>query len=172
MALAFEVTGPHTIQGCTTGGTYATLGRADNDDLFRIETEYQYQDVHTTEFGLMPAESIQTGAKAIITFSLVSIERTNINAIINAADGGSSVSFGYPKIGSRVKSGVSSGASISLKLVSTTSGSQNVEVPNCRLLSVNHVDFGNKPSRVVIRAEALPTIAAPGSVIATFTAVA
>jgi hypothetical protein len=171
MSLAFEVTGPHTIQAKVANGSYSTIGRADNDDLFRIETEYQYHDVKTTEFGEMPADSIRTGAKAIITFSLVSIERSAIAAIINGIDGGSSVNYSYPKVGNRVKAGVAGGNWIGLKLVTSIAGARTVEVPTCRLLGVNHIDFGNRPSRVVIRAEAVPTTSSTGSAIATFTLV-
>ena len=173
MATAFEVTGPHTIQMKAAGGSYAIVGRGDNDDLFRIESEYQYVDIFTNEFGTMPAEVIRTGAKATVSFSLVLIDRTNFETVIAAIDGGqTSGTYAYPKVGSVLKAGLASGdTTFSVKLVpdSTAAGQKTVEVLRCRLLALNHTDFGNKANRIVVRAEALPDGDAADSTVYTIT---
>jgi hypothetical protein len=172
MATAFEVTGPHTIQMKAAGGSYATVGRGDNDDLFRIESEYQYVDIFTNEFGTMPAEVIRTGAKATVSFSLVLIDRTNFETVIAAIDGGqTSGTYAYPKVGSVLKPGITGDTTFSVKLLpdSTAAGQKTVEVFRCRLLGLNHTDFGNKANRIVIRAEALPDADAADSTVYTIT---
>jgi len=171
MATAFEVTGPHTIQMKAAGGSYVTVGRGDNDDLFRIESEYQYVDIFTNEFGTMPAEVIRTGAKATVSFSLVLIDRTNFESVIAAIDGGTSGTYAYPKVGSVLKPGITGDTTFSVKLLpdSTAAGQKTVEVFRCRLLALNHTDFGNKANRIVVRAEALPDADAADSTVYTIT---
>lgn len=146
MAAVIEVFGPHTI---SLGGS--VLGRGDNDDLFRIEIEYQYTDVFTNEGGTMPMQAIRTGAKATVSFSLVSIDRTLIETAIGAMDGGQTSTMAYPKVGS-----LSGGAEASVSSLLLTATGKTVNVHRCRLLAYQNADFGNKATRAIFRFEALP----------------
>jgi hypothetical protein len=142
MAVAIEIIGPHTI---SVGGS--VLGRGDNDDLFRIEVEYQFTDVFTNESGTMPAAAIRTGTKAQVYFSLVSIDRTTIANAVDATDGGQSQAYSWSKVGTDAQS-----STVAIVLT----GSKTITVARARLISMKQQDFGNKASRVVFHYEALP----------------
>lgn len=144
MPVAIEIAGPHTI---SVGGS--VIGRGDNDDLFRIEVEYQYTDVFTNETGTMPAAAIRTGAKANVYFSLVSIDRATIATAVEATDGGQTTSgYAWSKVGTDAQSSI-------VAIVLT--GSKTVTVSRARLISMKQQDFGNKATRVVFHYEALPS---------------
>lgn len=158
----FEVTGPNTVQARVGGtGSYITLGRGDNDDLFRIETEVSHVDIMTNESGSMPIESIRTGMKVSVYFSLIDINRTNIETIVQGTDGQTGTTGGsyyYPGVGTLLKPGAASGdTTFDLKCLpdTTTGGQKTVTVFRCRMTGLNQQDFGNKPTRLVFKAEAM-----------------
>jgi len=154
MAVAIEIVGPHTI---SVGGS--VLGRGDNDDLFRIEVEYQYTDVFTNESGTMPAAAIRTGTKAQVYFSLVSIDRDTLKTAVEATDGGQNTSgYVWSKVGTDAQS-----STVSIVLT----GAKTITVSRARLISMKQQDFGNKASRVVFHYEALPNPSAFDSAIFT-----
>lgn len=154
MPVAIEIAGPHTI---SVGGS--VIGRGDNDDLFRIEVEYQYTDVFTNETGTMPAAAIRTGAKANVYFSLVSIDRVTIATAVEATDGGQTTSgYAWSKVGTDAQSST-------VQIVLT--GSKTVTVSRARLISMKQQDFGNKATRVVFHYEALPNPSSLDSAIFT-----
>lgn len=158
----FEVSGPNTIKYRIGGtGTYTTLGRGDNDDLFRVETEVSYVDITTNEGGSMPIEAIRTGMKVSVYFSLIDITRANIDALLQGTDGTTGSTGGnyyYPGVGTLVKPGASSGdTTFDLQCLpdSVAAGQKTVTVFRCRLTGLNQQDFGNKPTRLVFKAEAM-----------------
>ena len=171
----FEVCGPHTIRYRLSGtGTYTSLGRGDNDDLFRIETETSYVEITTNEGGTMPIEAIRTGMKVSVFFSLIDVERTAIDTMLQGSDGNSGSTAGTyypPGVGTVLKPGISGDTTFDLQLLpDTTSGGQKtVTVFRCRLTGLTQQDFGNKPTRMAFKAEAMVDQDSIGSAMYTIT---
>jgi hypothetical protein len=163
-----NVTGPHTILwGVQGAGASNTLGRADNDDLFNIEIEYQYNDVFTNEFGMNPADSILMGARAYVAFTLVTYDPSQLAALIQAIDGQSGTGFLFPKVGTLAYNAGSSMQLIQLKVDSEITNAPHYNVERCKLISTSVKDVGNKPTRAGFKFEILPGTA--GSAIYTRT---
>lgn len=156
MAVALNITGPHLIRWGTTTGSYADLGRTDNDDLFNIEIEYKYNDIQTNEFGSMPADAILMGATAFVNFTMVSYDAAEIANLFNACNGSSS-GISFPEVGALAIG--SSDNLIALTAVPSITGRPTYTVDKLRLISHNLRDIGNKPTRAAFRFEVLPVTA-------------
>lgn len=155
-----NVTGPHNIQWATGATGHATLGRADNDDLFNIEMEYKYSDIQTNEFGTMPANSILMGATAFVNFTLVQYDASAITAMFNAMNGSGSNGIAFPSVGVLISTGsTSTDQLVSIKVTPSIAGRPTYQVDNLRLISHNLRDVGNKPTRAAFRFEVLPVTA-------------
>jgi len=136
MAVGIEVVGPNTI---TFGGS--TLGRSDNDDLFKIEVDYKYLDIKTNEFGEMPFDSVLLGAIATVSFSLIMIDRAVLASTLLTASNQTGVPYAFPKVGT-LAFGNTTGTIV---CAGTT---QTITVAGCRLLKHSPMDHGNKPTRI------------------------
>jgi len=162
MPVILNVTGPHSILWGNAGSTATTeLGRADNDDLFNIDMEYQYNDVMTNEFGMNPADAILMGAKAFVNFTLVTYDPDQLASILQRTDGqtGSTANTVYfPKVGSVVynTSPTVGGLLVSLKVDSDIASAPHYTIDRCRLISTTVKDVGNKPTRAGFKFEILP----------------
>lgn len=151
-----EVCGPHKI---SMNGS--EVGRGDNDDLFRLETEYQYTDLYTNEFGTMPAEAVLVGARAIVSFSLVYFDRSAfMQAVDKGSTGTGTAQWVFPTVGRKTGAGDTTDNTFSIVLTpdGAGGGGKTVTVYRCRLLSVAYADFGNKANRAIIRCEGLPDV--------------
>lgn len=163
-----NVTGPHTILWAAQGTSpNNTLGRADNDDLFNIEIEYQYNDIFTNEFGANPADSILMGARAYVSFTLVSYDPAQLASLIQAIDGQGTSGFLFPKVGTLAYNAGTSSQLIQLKVDSEITNAPHYNVERCKLISTSVKDVGNKPTRAGFKFEILPGTA--GSTIYTRT---
>lgn len=157
MSVILNITGPHLIRWGTNTSAYNDLGRTDNDDLFNIEIEYKYNDIQTNEFGAMPADSIMMGATAFVNFTMVSYSAAQIVALFDACNGSSGATASFPQVGALAIG--SSDNLIALNILPSISGRPTYTVDNCRLISHNLRDIGNKPTRAAFRFEILPVTA-------------
>lgn len=165
MATAIEITGPHTIKWSDASGSGDTvLGRGDNNDLFRIEVVNRYVDIHTNEYGEMPAQSIMVGATASVHFSLVSFDRDEALKLQRRSGGnaaGTGLNASYPIVGAFANAGHATAASdntIKLKVDPDIANRLGIEVARVRVMNLNFSDFGNKASRLLFTGEILPDI--------------
>jgi hypothetical protein len=157
MPVILNVTGPHQILWGASGGTPSTaLGRADNDDLFNIDIEYQYNDVFTNELGANPADAILMGARAYVNFTLVTYDPDQLASLIQSLDGQSGTGFLFPKVGTLAYNGGTSSQLVALKVDSDISNAPHYTVDRCRLVSTSVKDVGNKPTRAGFKFEILP----------------
>jgi hypothetical protein len=154
MPVILNVTGPHQILWGTAGGAPSTaLGRADNDDLFSIDIEYQYQDIFTNEFGMNPANAILMGARAYVSFTLGAYDPTEVANLFQRVDGDTSATgIVFPKVGALA------GGFLAAFKVSPPAGSATptYTVDRCRLVTHTLKDTGNKPTRAAFKFEILP----------------
>jgi hypothetical protein len=163
MPVILNVTGPHQIAWAAVGTvpTNKYLGRADNDDLFNIELEYQYTDVMTNELGNNPSNAILMGARAFAAFTLVTFDPTAVTELFQHFDGQTgtgSNTFYFPKVGSVVYDSATEANSllVALKVIPDGAGGPAYLLPRCRLITSNVKDVGNKATRAGFRFEILP----------------
>lgn len=159
MPVILNVTGPHKILWGNAGTTPANeLGRTDNDDLFSIDIEYQYNDVFTNEFGNNPADAILMGARAFVNFTMVTYDPDQLASLLQRVDGQSSSTantFYFPKVGSLAYD-PSGALLVALKVDSDITNAPHYTVDRCRLLTTTVKDIGNKPTRAGFKFEILP----------------
>lgn len=157
MAEAINVTGPHVVQWkATTGGSYVTLGRGDNNDLFKFSSTMKYLDVQTNEYGDMPAESVITGAVGTVNFSLVSWDAAEVVSLRSHCTAIASSNL-YPVVGTTVSAGRSSGdRTITIFLNPDTASKQGIEIHRVRLLNLEFGEFGNRATRLTFSGEVMP----------------
>jgi hypothetical protein len=149
MPVILNVTGPHKILWGNAGTTPSTeLGRTDNDDLFTIEMEYLYNDVLTNEFGMNPADAILMGARAFVSFTMVTYDPAQVTSLFQRTDGQSGSTadtFYFPKVGSLAYDTAPGSLLVAIKVDSDlTSAPSTIK------------DVGNKPTRAGFRFEVLP----------------
>ena len=163
MPTAIEVSGPHTIEWSDASGSgNTTLGRGDNNDLFRIEVTNRYADIQTNEYGEMVAQSVMVGATATVSFSLVSFDRDEALKLQRRSGGnaaGTGLAASYPVVGALTNAGHSTAGSdntIKLTLNPDISSRIGIQVARVRVTSLNFTDFGNKATRLVFSGEILP----------------
>lgn len=163
MATAIEVTGPHTIEWSDASGSgNTTLGRGDNNDLFRIEVTHRYADIQTNEYGEMAAQSVLVGATATVNFSLVSFDRDEALKLQRRSGGnaaGSGLSASYPVVGALTNAGHTTAANdntIKLTVNPDIASRLGIAVARVRVINLNFSDFGNRASRLVFSGEILP----------------
>jgi len=163
MATAIEVTGPHVIEYTIPGGGAITLGRGDNNDLFRIEVTNKYADIQTNEYGEMAAQSVLVGATATVNFSLASFDRVEAMKIQRHTAGrtaGTTLGTAeFPVIGTLTNAGDATAANdrtISVAVNPDIANRIGILVPRIRVTSLNFTDFGNKNTRLVFSGDVLP----------------
>jgi hypothetical protein len=164
MATAIEVSGPHVIKWSDSSGSASpvTLGRGDNNDLFRIEVTNRYTDIQTNEYGEMVAQSILVGATATVNFTLVSFDRDEALKLQRRSGGNASSSglaASFPAVGSLTNAGHSTAANdntIYFTLDPDISSRIGITVPRVRITALNFTDFGNKATRLAITGDVLP----------------
>lgn len=160
MPVILNVTGPHKILWGNAGTTPSTeLGRTDNDDLFTIEMEYLYNDVLTNEFGMNPADAILMGARAFVSFTMVTYDPAQVTSLFQRTDGQSGSTadtFYFPKVGSLAYDTAPGSLLVAIKVDSDLTSAPHYTVDRCRLVSSTIKDVGNKPTRAGFRFEVLP----------------
>lgn len=163
MPTAIEVTGPHTIEWSDASGSgNTTLGRGDNNDLFRIEITNRYADINTNEYGDMPAQSVFTGATATVNFSLASFDRDEALKLQRRSGGnaaGTGLAASYPVVGGLTNAGHVTAANdntIKLTLNPDITSRLGIQVTRVRVINLNFTDFGNRATRLVFSGEILP----------------
>lgn len=163
MPTAIEVTGPHVIQWNSPGVAAATLGRGDNNDLFKIEVANKYADIQTNEYGEMAAQSVMVGATATVSFSLVSfdsVEAMKLQRFTGGNTTGTTLgSANFPVVGTLTNAGDTTAANdrtITLTVNPDINNRFGIAVARVRVLSVNFTDFGNKAARLVFSGDVLP----------------
>jgi hypothetical protein len=92
-----------------------------------------------------------------VNFTLVQYDASVIASMFNAMNGSGSNGIIFPTVGVLISAATDQ--LISIKVTPTISGRPTYQVDNCRLISHNLRDVGNKPTRAAFRFEVLPVTA-------------